>query len=155
MNIFGLDDQLLEYPDTMDETEQDEGRPESANSENGSENGFGFVEVTQEDAKMASQSLDDPSSLVPALDDDEDLYGGADSGDEVLQESGEGDGAGEAAVGLEEEKVRETRPRPWVATFTLEYTSLVGVQLSKHTCSSVDDLLLHCLNSMLGQYTTA
>lgn len=105
----------------MDETEQDEGRPESANSENDFENGF--VEVTQEDAKMASQSLDDPSSHVPAPDDDEDLYG-AGGGDE---ESGEGDGAGEAAIGLEEEKVRETRPHPWVATFTREYTSLVGV----------------------------
>lgn len=114
----------------MDETEQDEGRPESANSENESENGF--VEVTQEDAKMASQSLDDPLSHVPAPDDDDDLLYGAGGGDEVLQESGEGDGAGEGAIGPEDEKVRETRPHPWVATFTREYTSLVGVQLSKH-----------------------
>lgn len=86
----------------MDETEQDEGWPESANFENDFENGF--VEVTQEDAKMASQSLDDPSSHVPAPDDDEDLLYGAGSGDE---ESGEGDGAGEAAIGEEDEKVRD------------------------------------------------
>ena len=93
----------------MDETGQTEVRPESANSENGSENGF--VEVTREDAQMASQSWEDPSSRpLPAVDDDEDLYGGAEEGDEGEEEAGGGEGEGEVAAELEEEKVR--RPHP-------------------------------------------
>ena len=90
----------------MDETEQTEVRPASANSENSSENGF--VEVTQEDAQMASQSWEDPSSRpVPAVDDEEDLYGAADEGDDGEEEGGGGEGEGEATAELEEEeKVR-------------------------------------------------
>lgn len=143
----------------MDETGQDEGRPESANSENGSENGF--VEVTQEDARMASRSLEEPSSHVPALDDDEDLYGGAGSGDEGLHESGEGDGAGEAEVGLEEEKVRKpdhthgllesTQPSWDLALCSESDVSLLHCHLSYYGCwcfISVCMLLIACLPSL-------
>lgn len=102
-----FEQKLLQSAAAMDETGQTEVRPESANSENGSENGF--VEVTREDAQMASQSWEDPSSRpVPAVDDDEDLYGGA----EEEEEGGGGEGEGEAAIGSEEEKVLEATPSP-------------------------------------------
>ena len=70
----------------MDETGQEETRPESVHSDNGSEEG-GFVEVTQEDAERASQSWEQqqqPQASVAAAEEDLDLYGdgdGAEGGD--------------------------------------------------------------------------
>lgn len=65
----------------MDETGQEEMRPESGNSDNGSEEG-GFVQITQEDADMAARSWEQQPSAsdLAAAEDDLDLYG--DGGDE-------------------------------------------------------------------------
>ena len=69
----------------MDETGQEETRPESAHSDNGSEEG-GFVEVTREDAQMASQSWE-RQEPQPAVEDELDLYG--DAAAEALDEDEE------------------------------------------------------------------
>ena len=91
----------------MDETGQEEMRPGSGDSENGSENGF--VQVTREDARLASQGVEGVEGFgegegsgesgappIPAVEDDEDLYGGPED-----QREGEG---------LEEEKVGMPHP---------------------------------------------
>ena len=91
----------------MDESEQ-EVRPGSDNSENG------FVEVTREDAQVASQSWEQPSSL----DDDADLYGSGDAGDDGVGEDDEV----AAAVELEQEKVRKRH--------TQRVSGWVGARLS-------------------------
>ena len=93
----------------MDETGQEEMRPGSGDSENGSENGF--VQVTREDARLASQGVEgfgegegsggSGAPPIPAVEDDEDLYGGPED-----QREGEG---------LEEEKVGMPHPNPWLA----------------------------------------
>lgn len=72
----------------MDETGQDV-RPSSGDSESGSE---GFVQVTQEDARLASQGteehqLGEEEPRIPAVDDDMDLYGGPDEEEEEEQEA--------------------------------------------------------------------
>ena len=81
----------------MDEIGQEDTRPESAHSDDGSEEG-GFVEVTQEDAQMASQSWEQQQQVQAAVEEELDLYG---------------DGDGAAGESLEdEEKVRRRLPHP-------------------------------------------
>ena len=68
--LFSLaaDDGLwLTGSSVMDETGQEEVRPGSGASDNGSEEG-GFVEVTREDAQLAAQSWEQPSPVGEDLD---------------------------------------------------------------------------------------
>lgn len=90
----------------MDETGQ-EVRPSSGDSESGSE---GFVQVTQEDARLASQGaeehqLEEEETRIPSVDDDADLYGGPEDGEEEGEEEQEGEPAHK-----EEEKEEEAEP---------------------------------------------
>lgn len=87
----------------MDETGQDV-RPSSGDSESGSE---GFVQVTQEDARLASQGteehqLGEEEPRIPAVDDDMDLYGGPEEEEEEEQEAEQ--------AHKEEEKEEEAEP---------------------------------------------
>lgn len=88
----------------MEETGQDEMHQESTNSENGSEGGF--VEVTREEAQLASQNWgDQPPSSAP-LYQDADLFRSAEERDDGIGEEEEGEMAA-ADEGLdEEEKVK-------------------------------------------------
>ena len=80
----------------MDETGQEDTRPESADSDDGSEEG-GFVEVTQEDVQMASQSWEQQREVPAAVEEELDLYG---------------DGDGASGEIEDEEKVRRRLPHP-------------------------------------------
>ena len=64
----------------MDETGQEDTRPGSGHSDDGSEEG-GFVEVTREDAQLALQQQQQ-EPLAPTEEDEEevDLYGDAEGG---------------------------------------------------------------------------
>lgn len=115
----------------MDETGQEEVRPDS---ENGSENGF--VEVTQEDAQIASQGFKNTSPPVPAVSDDEDLYGAAEGGDDGGEEDGEG------AIGSEEEKVREATPCVLGLLICMSWRGPVGV--SYHNTAWDGKLVYRC-----------
>ena len=82
----------------MDQTVQDN-RAGSGESENGSD---GFVQVTQEDARLASGGSDSEGHLlitdeahIPAVDDEVDLYGAPEGDGSEEEEEGEGEPAAE------------------------------------------------------------
>jgi len=99
----------------MDETGQ-EVRPSSGDSESGSE---GFVQVTQEDARLESERTEEQQlgeeTRIPAVDDDMDLCGGPDDG-EGEEEEQEGEQAHKEEE-MEEEAEPDVvrRPRPMCA----------------------------------------
>ena len=117
----------LRISNAMEETGQDETHAESTNSENGSEGEF--VEVTREDAQLASQSWGDQ----PPSDQDVDLLGAADERDDGIGEEEEGEVLA-ADEGLDEEKVkrdatpsRDLRGPSRAPLVGVRYTNIVRV----------------------------
>ena len=102
----------------MDETGQEELGPGSGDSENGFESGF--VQVSEADALLPSQGVEDELGLeeeenkkeeeessISAMDSDEDIYGAPEEEEQEGRAEEEGDGAGreEESVLKDEEKV--------------------------------------------------
>ncbi|CAI8045916.1 Reticulon-4 [Geodia barretti] len=94
----------------MDETGQEDTRPESADSDDGSEEG-GFVEVTQEDVQMASQSWEQQREVPAAVEEELDLYG---------------DGDGASGESEDEEKPLSPPPSPVDAAYVGQLVDFGG-----------------------------